>query len=69
MQVARDVRHSDSVTIRPLAIIRVAKGRSVFLLEGHFDRWEARHGRTIAGVPHVPLAPTRLLVTGRDEFS
>ena len=33
-QEVRDVQHSEGVPIRPLAIVRVAKGRSVFLVEG-----------------------------------
>jgi hypothetical protein len=32
-QGVRDVQHSDSISIRPLAIVRIAKGRSVFLVE------------------------------------
>jgi hypothetical protein len=35
----------------------------------HCDRWGARHGRPIAGVPQELLSPTCLRVTGRDEFS
>ena len=30
----RDVQHSDGVPIRSLAIFRVAKGRSIFLMDG-----------------------------------
>ena len=32
-QGVRDVQHSDHVLIRPLAIVRIAKGRSIFLME------------------------------------
>ena len=33
-QGVRDVQNSDGVPIRPLAIVRIAKGHSVFLVEG-----------------------------------
>jgi len=41
-QGVRDVQQSDSVLIRPLAIVHVAKGRSVFLVEGALRSMEGQ---------------------------
>ena len=68
-QGARDVQHSDGVPIRPLAIVRIAKGRSVFLVEGALRLMGARRSQPVAGVAREPFAPIRLWVTGGDEFT
>jgi hypothetical protein len=68
-QEARVVQHNDRVPIRSLAIVRVAKDRFVFRVDGTLRAIEAMLGRTAAGVPHEPLVATRFRVTGRDEFS
>jgi hypothetical protein len=69
-QGVRDVQHSDSVPIRPLAILHIAKGRSVFLVEEALRLMGgARHSRTVAGVAREPFAPTRFRVTEGDEFA
>jgi hypothetical protein len=63
-QGVRDVQQSDGVPIRPLAIVHVAKGRSVSWWKEHCLRWGARHSRPVAGVAREPFAPTRLRVSG-----